>query len=251
MVVIPPGAFVMGSPAGEKGRDGDEGPRHRVVFSKAFAIGKYEVTRGEYSAFAGETGHPGAAAGCDVPIRTAEGRDSWKTWRNPGFRQTDRGPVVCIAWGDAQAYVKWLSRKTGHEYRLPSEAEWEYAARAGTETARYWGEGIGSNRANCNGCGSAWDHERPAPVGSFNANPFGLHDMLGNNREWVEDCYHRIYEAASSGVARTGGDCAKRVMRGGSWESKPKRVRAANRNRHDVDDLDDDFGFRVVRVVGE
>ena len=252
MVVVPPGEFIMGSPAGEKGRDGDEGPRHRVVFSKAFAIGKYEVTRGEYLAFARETGHPGAAGGCDGQITTAEGRTSRKSWRNPGFTQTDRDPVVCIAWGDAQAYVKWLSRKTGHEYRLPSEAEWEYAARAGTETARYWGEKIGSNRTNCNGCGSGWDHKRPAPVGSFNANPFGLHDMLGNNREWVEDCYQRRYQGASSGGgARTGGDCAKRVMRGGSWESKPKRVRAANRNRHDVDDLDDDFGFRVVRIVAE
>ncbi len=244
MVVIPAGDFVMGSPASERGRDRDEGPQHPVSIRQAFALGKYEVTRGEYAAFVRESGHVTSASGCDS--RSGQPR----TWRNPGFAQSDRDPVVCVSWRDAKVYVSWLSRKTGLEYRLPSEAEWEYAARGGTTTARHWGPRIGSGRTNCDGCGSRWDDRQPAPVGSFAANPFGLHDMLGNSREWVEDCYLERYELASGdGRARSVGGCDKRVMRGGSWESSAKRVRAANRNGRGELSLDNDFGFRVVRTL--
>ena len=247
MVEIPPGSFVMGSPVSEPGRDSDEGPPRRVTIGRGFAIGKFEVTRDEFAAFVGEAGH--AMPGSCSPI--SDGSDDGRSWRFPGFAQSGREPVTCVRWADAEAYARWLSRKTGQAYRLPSEAEWEYAARAGTETARYWGRAIGQDRANCDGCGSAWDDRRTAPVGSFAPNAFGLHDVLGNNWEWVADCYLSSYAGAPlDGRPRLEGDCGYRVVRGGSWESDTRRLRAANRNKLDEDDIDDDFGFRVVRELG-
>ena len=196
MVVVPAGSFMMGSD-----ESSSEKPRHRVTIAKPFAVGKHEVTFAEWDACV-------VAGGC-----------------GGGHRPYDRGwgrgrrPVINVSWDDAKAYVLWLNRKTGKQYRLPSEAEWEYAARAGTTTRYSWGDDIGRNRANCANCGSRWDNEQTAPTGSFRANVFGLHDVHGNVWEWVEDCWSGDYPGApSDGRAWTGGDCGNRVLRGGSWD---------------------------------
>ena len=229
LVVIPAGEFWMGSPASERGRDDDEGPQ-RGVRVERFALGRYEVTFEEYDRFALATG---------------------------GARLDDRGwgrgrqPVINVSWEDAAAYAAWLSEETGVQYRLASEAEWEYAARAGTETAYSWGNTIGRNQANCADCGSRWDGARTAPVGSFAANAWGLHDMHGNVWEWVEDCSHDSYRGApSDGRAWTsGGDCGRRVSRGGSWLSDPRNLRAADRRRNVAGDRRVVVGFRVARTL--
>jgi formylglycine-generating enzyme required for sulfatase activity len=155
-------------------------------------------------------------------------RRSKNNWRNPGFAQTDDHPVVCVSWNDAMAYVDWLNKQTGQMYRLPTEAEWEYADRAGTQTAYWWGVTPGSNRANCDGCGSRWDNKQTAPVGSFSANPFGLYDMAGNVWEWTCSEYDPNYggKELSCTCSETSGPC---VLRGGSWSSVPRRLRGAAR----------------------
>lgn len=252
MVAIPSGQFMMGSPPSEHGRFDSEGPEHRVSV-RAIAMSRSPVTVQEYSVFVRETGYE--TGPCDWPSGTS--------WRSAGFAPT--APVVCVSWNDAQAYIAWLNGKQGKRqasaaggegglYRLPSEAEWEYAARAGTTTARWWGEAIGSGNAVCNGCGSAWDNRQIAPVDSLAANPFGLFDMLGNVWQWTGDCWNENYVGAPAdgGVWRTG-DCSKRVLRGGSWSNLPKFVRAAARNRDDVTSRSHDYasyaGFRVVRSL--
>ena len=150
----------------------------------------------------------------------------------------------------AQAYVRWLSGKTGEEYRLLSEAEWEYVARAGTTTAYWWGDDIGRNRANCDGCGSRWDNRQTAPVGSFSANPFGLHDVHGNVWEWVEDCWNDGYRGApTDGSAWESGECERRVLRGGSWYSVPELLRSADRDRYSAGGRLNNAGFRVARTL--
>ena len=140
-----------------------------------------------------------------------------------------------VSWKDAKAYVRWLSERTGEKYRLLSEAEWEYVARAGTTTAYWWGDEIGQNRANCDGCGSRWDDKRTAPVGSFPANPFGLHDVHGNVWEWVEDCWE--------------GNCGRRVLRGGSWNFSPRVLRSAFRLGYSSGYRGNNAGFRVARTL--
>src|SRR5262249_43305784 len=155
-----------------------------------------------------------------------------------------------VSWDDAKMYVSWLSRITGKAYRLLSEAEWEYAARAGSDTAYPWGSEIGEGNANCNGCGSQWDNKQTAPVGQFPANKFGLHDMHGNVWEWVEDCYHENYnQAPSDGSAWTTGDCNVRVVRSGSWYNIPENLPSAIRSRFSTDDRFDHLGFRVGRTL--
>ena len=249
MVAVPAGSFTMGSPSHEAGRKKWEGPRHRVTISKPLAVGKYEVTRAEFARFVAATGH---ATGNSC--WTYEGK--WKErsdrgWRNPGFGQSGRDPVTCVSWNDAQQYVRWLSRRTGQRYRLLSASEWEYAARAGTRTRYHWGDSVGRNRANCDGCGSRWDKRRTAPVGSFAANRFGLHDLHGNVWEWVEDCWHGNYRGApSDGNAwTTGGTCYQRVLRGGSWNNHPGILRAAYRIRNSAGIRSNNFGFRVARTL--
>ena len=218
MVVVPAGSFTMGSPASEEDRDNDEGPQHRVTIRAPFAVGKYEVTFSEWDACV-------AAGGCG---HRADDR-SWGRGRRP---------VINVSWEDARSYVLWLSRKTGKRYRLLSEAEWEYAARAGTTRPFHTGSTISTDRANYNGSFSygagdkgTWRKES-VPVGSFPANGFGLHDMHGNVWEWVEDCWNDNYAGApSNGTAWTaGGDCGKRVLRGGSWYNKPRILRSAIRS---------------------
>ena len=265
MVVMPAGTFQMGSPESEEGRDDDEGPRHEVTLSSPFAMGRYEVTRGEYAAFASTTGR--SSRGCLVLDRSG----NWSTddddasWRAPGFAQGDGHPVVCVSWEDAQAYVRWLSEETGNGYRLPSEAEWEYAARGGTTTSRYWGNGSSAQCDHANGadalakrvyldwavafCDDGAVHT--ASVGSYGANAFGLFDMLGNVYEWTGDCWHDTYAGApSDGSAWTrGGVCGRLVLRGGSWSEYPWNLRSASRVGLSTGTRDDDIGFRVSRTL--
>ena len=230
MVVVPARSFRMGSPGDEEGRFDNEGPVHGVTISRAFTVGRHEVTRGEFGRFVSATGRD-MSGGCVVWTGKEWKTESGRSWRSPGFGQTERDPAVCVSWEDAKAYVKWLSSRTGKAYRLLSESEWEYAARAGTSTRYSWGDGIGKNRANCAGCGSRWDSRSTAPVGSFAANGFGLHDMHGNVWEWVEDCWNGRYDGAPrDGSAWLAGDCGKRVLRGGSWYHDPRYLRAANRS---------------------
>ena len=231
MAVLPAGSFTMGSPSHERGRYDSEGPQRRVTIERPFAVGQYEVTFAEWDACA-------SAGGCSH-------RPSDEGWGR------GRRPVMNVSWNDAKEYVRWLSRRTGKRYRLLSEAEWEYAARAGTRTRYHWGDSVGHNRAACDACGSRWDDDRTAPVGSFGANRFGLHDVHGNVSEWVEDCWHDSYRGApSNGRAWTfGGNCGRRVGRGGSWSNVPRHLRAAVRGRDSAGVRDVNNGFRVARTL--
>ena len=203
MVVVPAGEFMMGLPTNEEGRTNTENPQHKVTIAAPFAVSEFEVTFDEWDTCA-------TYGDCDPQILDNDfGRG--------------RQPVINVSWYDAKRYAAWLSKMTGKSYRLLSEAEWEYAARAGTKMSYSWGDEIGKRKANCLGCGSEWDGERTAPVGSFAANAFGLHDMHGNVSEWVEDCYHANYDGApADGLAWTaGGDCSSRMFRGGGWNDSP------------------------------
>ena len=242
----------MGSPSSEEGRQDYEGPQHRVTIPEPFAVGVHEVTRGEFRRFIDATGW-NTGNSC----RTYEGGE-WRNrsdrgWLSPGFSQEDDHPVVCVSWDDARAYVRWLSRQTGKSYRLLSEAEWEYAARAGTTTRYHWGNAIGSSRANCRGdlCRDSYGYT--SPVGSFGANAFGLHDVLGNVWEWTEDCWHRNYRGAPTDgrvwLWGNGGECSLRAPRGGSWENEPTRLRSAVRGLDDTGNRINKLGFRVARTL--
>ncbi len=231
MVVVPAGSFTMGSPTSETGYDDNEGPQHAVTIARPFAVGKFDVTFDEWGACV-------AAGGCN------------------GHRPRDQGwgrgrrPVIEVSWYDAKAYVTWLAKTTGKAYRLLSESEWEYAARAGTTTAYYWGNDIGTNNADCDGCGSQWDNKQTAPVGSFSPNPFGLYDMAGNVVQWVEDCYHDNYDGApADGLAWTSGDCKDRVVRGGWLYDDPRHLRSAFRGRLPPTGQYNSVGFRVGRTL--
>jgi formylglycine-generating enzyme required for sulfatase activity len=161
--------------------------------------------------------------------------------------------VINISWNDVQRYMEWLAQRTGKPYRLPSEAEWEYAARAGGDKAYAWGDAPGQNNANCDGCGSRWDNKQAAPVGSFAPNTFGLHDMHGNVWECVQDCFTSSYDHMSAdGAANVRiGDCNRRILRSGSWRFRPGYMRAANRGRDTADQRVNNYGFRVVRTLPE
>ena len=227
MVVVPSGRFTMGASSSEGG-DSNERPMRRVSIDYQFAVGVYEVTFDEWYACVD-------AGGCGNYIPDDEG------WGR-GNR-----PVINVNWEDAQSYVRWLSSRTGKTYRLLSESEWEYVARAGTETAYSWGDSIGVNRANCLGCGSQWD-EKTAPVGSFEANAWGVHDMHGNVWEWVQDCYKSYYGVPpSDGSAWESEDCSDHVKRGGSGGYSPRYLRSAYRYSLPTDIRFDYFGFRVAR----
>ena len=248
MVVVPSGSFMMGSPPSEEGRQDYEGPVHRVSIPARFAVGVYEVTRGEFGRFVSSTGR-------SMGNECWYWKDEWKegsgrSWLSPGFSQTDLHPAVCVSWDDARAYVDWLSRETGEAYRLLSESEWEYVARAGTTTRYHWGDAIGRNLANCRDCGSRWDFKSTSPVGVFGANAFGLHDVHGNVFEWVEDCWHESYAGApNDGSAWKGGNCSWHVARGSSWIGYPRYLRAAKRDRNDTGGRHNYVGFRVARTV--
>ena len=246
MVVVPAGSFQMGSLADEEGRDDDEGPVHRVTIGEAFAAGVHEVTRVEYERFAEATGYA-AGKGCYTLKGGQWEEQAERNWRDPGYRQSGEHPVVCVSWEDAQAYVGWLSRESRAEYQLLSEAEWEYVARGGTETAWYWEEGEGGQCRHANGADANTEfdwkiacndgHARTAPVGSYTKNRFGLSDVLGNVWEWVEDCWNGSYAGApADGTAWKQGNCNRRVLRGGSWNSNPRNLRSADRGRSPAGD---------------
>ena len=254
MVAVPAGSFTMGSPAGEEGRVYAEGPQRRVSIGYAFAVGKHEVTRGEYARFALETGR-GTAVGCLVWAGQKWEDDSSKSWRSPGFTQTDSHPVVCVDWNDAKAYAAWLSAKTGKNYRLLSEAEWEYVARAGSTTTFNTGTHINPGQANFNGnfayAGSAKGTylEKTALVGSYPPNAFGLHDMHGNVWEWTEDCWNDRYTGApSDGRAWSAGECGRRALRGGSWYSPQQTLRSAFRDHYFASNRRGNIGLRLART---
>lgn len=229
MLVIPDGRFEMGSLPKEEGRFDDEGRRHTVTIAQAFALGKYAVTFDEWDAFAAATGAP------------QPDDESWGRGRRP---------VINVSWDDAQSYAAWLSKNTGKTYRLPSEAEWEYAARAGSQTRYPWGDAAGKNQANFDGSGSHWSNKQTAPVGSFAANRFGLHDMIGNVWEWAQDCWNESYGGApDDGQAWEAGDCLRRVVRGGSWSSSPQVARVANRYWYGPAFRSSILGFRLARTL--
>ena len=261
MVAVPPGEFTMGSPPHEdRWEGGREDPQHKVSISKGFALGRFEVTRAQYDSFVADTNRPDAP--CAVWDRGQWLAEPSRNWREPGFGQDQGHPVVCVSWNDALAYTQWLTRKTGKAYRLPSEAEWEYAARAGTLTARHWGEdaaggcafanqGDQSLRAALGLDGVADCDDRrvyTAPAGSYLPNPWGLFDMLGNAWEWTHDCWNPGYNGApEDGSAWTVGDCSLRVPRGGSWNSHQRNVRSANRGTYRADIGFFHIGFRLAR----
>jgi formylglycine-generating enzyme required for sulfatase activity len=229
MVVVPAGKFMMGSLENEPDRNASEGPQHEVTIGDPFAVSKFEVTFDEWDACV-------AAAACPkAPDRWGRGQM----------------PAINVSWDDAKQYARWLSRLTGKEYRLLSEAEWEYAARAGSTTRYSWGDDVGKNNANCVGCGSEWDNKQTAPVGQFKPNAFGLYDMHGNVHEWVEDISHADYkDAPLDGSAWIdGGESSFRVVRGGSWTWGPQLLRAATRFGGTSDVRYDSWGFRVGRTL--
>ena len=232
LVIVPAGRFMMGSPSGEKGRYDTEGPLHEVTIARPFAVGVYEVTVGEWLVC--ETA--GECDRLDVPTATGGG---WTT----------RHPVVNASWNDAAAYVRWLTKVTGRQYRLLSESEWEYVARAGTSTRYWWGDELTqTGRTTCNGCGHRWIDMAPAVVGSFLENGFGLRDVHGNVMEWVADCWNATYDdAPADGSAWETGDCNKRVLRGGSWVVNPALLRSALRLRAIPRYRNLTTGFRVAR----
>ncbi len=227
MVVIPGGSFIMGSPSSEEGRSSDEGPQRTVQVTGPLALGKFEVTSAEWDACVG-------GGGCSHrPADEGWGRGS--------------RPVMNVSWEDAQQYVRWLSGRSGKRYRLLTEAEWEYAARAGTVTAYSFGSSIGPSQANF-----GFNVGRTQAVGSYPPNDFGLHDMHGNVREWVEDCYVHRYAGARSdaSVAVTSGGCSAPVLRGGSWLSHPQDLRSASRGQNSPGVRYGNIGFRVARTPG-
>ncbi len=226
LIVIPPGSFIMGSAQGKR----PERPPHRVVIDRHFAMSVFEITFDEYEVCVAEGTCP------KIPDDHKWGR---------GQR-----PVINIAWAEAVAYTEFLSAKTSATYRLPTESEWEYAARAGTTTAFWWGKETGDNMANCRKCGSEWDGDRSAPVGSFPPNPLGLHDMNGNIWEWISDCWNPNHAGApDDGASRQDGNCSRRVIRSGSWYYIPRLMSAHARDSHPAALWSYNIGIRVVREL--
>lgn len=264
LLAIPAGEFVMGSGPKDKMRELDEEPAHRVRVAASIAVGKYEITRGQYATFVKETGRE-SKPGCHSTRGGFFHKNPKATWQNPGFEQKNEEPVVCVSWHDAQAYVAWLSKKSLKQYRLLNEAEWEYAARAGSTGRRHWADAEES--ATCRYASVAdasYKSVSPGaplfpcsdgfayttPVGRFPANAFGLHDMLGNVWEWVEDCWNEGYAGAPDiAVPRVTGACNERVFRGGAWNSTPTTLRSAYRDRDSRDERHDNLGFRVARSL--
>jgi len=225
MVKLPAATFMMGSVG--TSNNFDEGPRHKVRVPK-FSISKHEITFADYDRFARATGR--------------------RLPHDQGWGRGNR-PVVNVNWGDAVAYAEWISRQTGKDYRLPSEAQWEFAARAGSDGAYWWGGKTAKGKSSCFDCGSEWDNQRTAKVGSFAANAFGLHDTSGNVQEWIDDCYHRGYKGApTDGSARVTPECSQRVVRGGSYTSPQDSLRTARRGQSHQDTRLDNLGFRIVRL---
>jgi len=267
MTVVEAGSFIMGSPDSETDRGKNEGPQHEVTIAQSFAIGRFEVTRDEFDAFVADSGYK-VGDRCYTFEGGVPQERSNRSFLNPGFGQTGNHPVVCVNWTDAKAYVSWLSRTASKSYRLPSESEWEYAARAGN-TSRY---GFGNDASQvceyANGADqsaklaklpsdytymSCTDgHAYTAPVGSLEANRWGLFDSLGNVWEATEDCYADDYSASpTDGAPLRLPDCNGSPVRGGSWFSDAQSLRPTVRARATHDERHDDLGFRVVRILAQ
>jgi WD40 repeat protein/formylglycine-generating enzyme required for sulfatase activity len=230
MLKVPAGGFLMGSPATDGDAEGNEKPQHAVTIAKPFTVSRYEITFAEWDACV-------ADGGCNDYRPDDE-----------GWGRSD-SPVINLSWKEAQAYTRWLSGKTGKNYRLLTEAEWEFTARARRGTRYGWGDDVGAGNANCKTCGSQWDGGRAAPAGSFNPNPFGLFDMNGNVWEWVQDCSHPDYSGApTDGSAwEAGPHCSERILRGGSWNNSAAAIRSAQRSGGGPDARANNVGFRVAR----
>ncbi len=280
LVIVPRGSGTLGSTDDDTRDEGvpedyatRERPLTRLTLKYPFAVGKYEVTVAEFAAYVAARPSAQPADGCatwDFSTGVYEENPA-RSWRDPGFPQTGRDPVLCVSHEDAVGYVDWVSQKSWFRYRLLSEAEWEYAARAKSEATRPWADGAGDRgRAKAcahgnvydlaaarklNGETTADDHflcEDPftytAPVGSFPPNAFGIHDMLGNASEWVSDCYNPTWQGLSPlGTARLTGNCTQHITRGGSWIGKPWTVRSAERGRAMTEGRNSPLGFRVAR----
>jgi len=267
--LIPAGRFIMGSPSNEPDRLDNEGPQKVVEIAKPFYMGKYEVKVGEFRQFGKDRGYKTDAETKGNAFIRKEGkmvRQEGLYWDNPGFNQTDQHPVTTVSWNDAVEFCRWLSKKTGHSYRLPTEAEWEYACRAGSQTARYFGDdskemckyGNVADRSNKRQFPQRTIHEcedghvYTAPAGSFLPNAFGLHDMLGNVMEWCSDQYDGAEEFyrkyyGTSGLADPGEPY--RVVRGGSYVHAPRGSRCAYRGPDPASFRFGVIGFRIVRTV--
>jgi len=273
MVVIPTGRFLMGSPDGEKGHDANEAPAHDVVVEKGFAMARSAISIGQFRDFVRASGYlpeSQSKGGGSVYDEQSGGLrdDATVTWQDDyaGKPGQDRLPVINVSWNDAKAYADWLSKRTGKAYRLPSEAEFEYALRAGSTSRYWWGDGAPSSKLenltggnDRSGSGRRWSNAfggykdgywGPAPTMSFSANPFGLYDMGGNVSEWVADCWHDNYiRAPRTAEAWVNPGCTRRVIRGGSWGSAPEMVRSAYRQGAPADLRNARVGFRVVREL--
>ena len=271
--MLPQGSFVMGAPPEEEEHEnvpdyfrGHSVPQHLVTIRYRLAIAKFDVTRDEYAQFVTETNRPDPDS-CFGPDTSGRENDiKGANWHSPGFPQAGRDPVVCVNWDDAQAYVAWLSAKTGHVYRLPTEAEWEYAARAGTTTARYFSASPAELCRYVNHADLDYSEQNPhdsdvnrecrdgyaftSPVGSFAPNQFGLYDMLGNVWQWTEDCWNDNYNAApSDGSSWQNGNCGRRVVRGAAFSNVPGLVLSAVRGGYKSSGRDHSGGFRVARTL--
>lgn len=264
MLVVPAGQFEMGSPQGEEGRFEDEGPQHSVSIGRRFAVSRTPITRAQYDVFAQAVGRA-LSQGC---MRMSDG--GWVAgpelnWRDPGFEQSEDHPVVCVSWDDAKAYADWLTTETGAHYRLLSEAEFEYAARAGRAARFPWGEAPDDVCLHANGFDLSARREHPdwpslecddgaaytSPVASYRANAFGLFDMTGNVFQWTQDCFAEGYTSAPvDGSANLSGDCRIRVIRGGSWLNGTRGLRSAMRDRDPRDGRYANIGIRVARDLG-
>ncbi len=258
MVAVPAGAFMMGSPENEPGRLKFEGPVHAVSFPTAFAVARDAATRDQFKAFVDATGYRfGETCQTQSDAGWVEKRGSFLS--PPGFEQSGDHPAVCVSWEDANAYAKWLSERTGKRYRLPTEAEREYVARAGTTTPYWWGTGITREQANFDtrprplpsGSSPGGAPGRTAPVHGGPVNPWGFFNVHGNVAEWVQDCWNADYRnAPGNGTALLAGDCSQRVLRGGAWSSWPEDVRAAYREMSPAANRYASVGFRVARALG-
>lgn len=278
MVVLPAGNFMMGSPQSEVGRLAHEGPLHGVTIAHPFAVSKFEITVGQYAEFIARSGHVSGNK-CTVWTGVRPGETlAGKNWQDPNFTQTPNDPVVCVTWNDAQAFVRWLTEKTGARYRLLSEAEWEYAARAGTTTRYSFGDdetficnfanvpdqsakaAIGENVWKYADCDDGFGFAT-APVGTFRPNAFGLYDMHGNVWEWTEDCYVANFDGAPrDGSAWITAPCKSRVVKGASLSAPIQHARSASRYRGVIEipnssEADASFyhnfnlGFRIARDI--
>ena len=273
MVVIPAGSAVLGSSVAERDREHTvkafadrEWPQHPVTIAKPFAIGKFEITRGLYARFAKDTKRPDKDCSSYDKASNKWIMISTLSWRSPGFAQADNEPVVCVDWGDAQDFTAWLSKLTGKRYRLPTETEWEYTARAGTTTARYWGDAVDdicthnniSDRTTARALGNPdMMKEAPCegtrkpfsePVGSYAPNQFGVYDILGNVWEWTEDCYRDVADGvAADQTAFEAPNCQYRTLRGGGWNSAVWTARAAIRGKSAAVARASAGGIRVAR----